>query len=148
MLVKDKKLFTGFDMVPWLVWVRSIVVNLRKRWKRFLRWYQKFWDGQIILFIDEAAPQSSVWKNGRAMDAGQLLLNLCLRVVNQHCIGATTIPDEYRIYWKDAALERKFQPVMVDERRLRIIFSFAWFKRAQRSRWRLVIFCVSTGSRL
>ncbi len=71
-------------------------------------------DGEIILFIDELHTIVGAGKTDGAMDAGQLLKPMLARG-ELHCIGATTL-DEYREYIeKDAALERRFQPVMVDE---------------------------------
>jgi ATP-dependent Clp protease ATP-binding subunit ClpB len=71
-------------------------------------------DGQIILFIDELHTIVGAGKTDGAMDAGNLLKPMLARG-ELHCIGATTL-DEYRMYIeKDAALERRFQPVMVDE---------------------------------
>ena len=71
-------------------------------------------DGQIILFIDELHTIVGAGKTSGAMDAGNLLKPMLARG-ELHCIGATTL-NEYRQYIeKDAALERRFQPVMVDE---------------------------------
>ena len=71
-------------------------------------------NGQIILFIDELHNIVGAGKAEGAMDAGNLLKPMLARG-ELHCIGATTL-DEYRKYIeKDAALERRFQPVMVDE---------------------------------
>ena len=71
-------------------------------------------DGQIILFIDELHTIVGAGKTDGAMDAGNLLKPMLARG-ELHCIGATTL-DEYRQYIeKDAALERRFQPVQVDE---------------------------------
>ena len=71
-------------------------------------------DGQIILFIDELHTIVGAGKTEGSMDAGNLLKPMLARG-ELHCIGATTL-DEYRKYIeKDAALERRFQPVMVDE---------------------------------
>lgn len=71
-------------------------------------------DGQIILFIDELHTIVGAGKTDGAMDAGNLLKPMLARG-ELHCIGATTL-DEYRMYIeKDAALERRFQPVMVEE---------------------------------
>ncbi len=71
-------------------------------------------DGQIILFIDELHTIVGAGKTDGAMDAGQLLKPMLARG-ELHCIGATTL-DEYREYIeKDAALERRFQPVLVAE---------------------------------
>ena len=71
-------------------------------------------DGQILLFIDELHTIVGAGKTDGAMDAGNLLKPMLARG-ELHCIGATTL-NEYRQYIeKDAALERRFQPVMVDE---------------------------------
>jgi ATP-dependent Clp protease ATP-binding subunit ClpB len=70
--------------------------------------------GEIILFIDELHTVVGAGKSEGAMDAGNLLKPMLARG-ELHCIGATTL-DEYRKYIeKDAALERRFQPVMVDQ---------------------------------
>ena len=71
-------------------------------------------DGEIILFIDELRTIVGAGKTDGALDAGNMLKPMLARG-ELHCIGATTL-DEYRQYIeKDAALERRFQPVMVEE---------------------------------
>ena len=70
--------------------------------------------GQIILFIDELHTVVGAGKVEGAMDAGNLLKPMLARC-ELHCIGATTL-DEYRKYVeKDGALERRFQPLVVDQ---------------------------------
>ncbi len=70
--------------------------------------------GQIILFIDELHTIVGAGKSDGAMDAGNLLKPMLARG-ELHCIGATTLNEYRRYIEKDAALERRFQPVMVDE---------------------------------
>ena len=71
-------------------------------------------NGEIVMFIDELHTIVGAGKTDGAMDAGNMLKPMLARG-ELHCIGATTL-DEYREYIeKDAALERRFQPVQVDE---------------------------------
>jgi len=87
--------------------------EFEERLKAVLNEVQKA-EGQIILFIDELHTIVGAGKTDGAMDAGNLLKPMLARG-ELHCIGATTI-DEYRKYIeKDPALERRFQPVLVDE---------------------------------
>ena len=109
--LKDKKLF-ALDMGA-LVAGAKYRGEFEERLKAVLD-EVKASDGQIILFIDELHTIVGAGKTDGAMDAGQLLKPMLARG-ELHCIGATTL-DEYREYIeKDAALERRFQPVMVDE---------------------------------
>ena len=89
------------------------MVNLRRRLKAVLNEVRKS-EGKIILFIDELHTIVGAGKTDGAMDAGNLLKPMLARG-ELHCIGATTL-NEYRQYVeKDPALERRFQPVMVNE---------------------------------
>ena len=109
--LKDKKLF-ALDMGA-LVAGEKYRGEFEERLKAVLDEVKKS-EGQIILFIDELHTIVGAGKTDGAMDAGQLLKPMLARG-ELHCIGATTL-DEYREYIeKDAALERRFQPVMVDE---------------------------------
>lgn len=109
--LKDKKLF-ALDMGA-LVAGAKYRGEFEERLKAVLDDVKNS-DGQIILFIDELHTIVGAGKTDGAMDAGQLLKPMLARG-ELHCVGATTL-DEYREYIeKDAALERRFQPVMVDE---------------------------------
>ena len=109
--LKDKKLF-ALDMGS-LVAGAKYRGEFEERLKAVLEEI-KASDGQILLFIDELHTIVGAGKTDGAMDAGNLLKPMLARG-KLHCIGATTL-NEYRQYIeKDAALERRFQPVMVDE---------------------------------
>ena len=109
--LKDKKLF-ALDMGA-LVAGAKYRGEFEERLKAVLEEVKNS-DGQIILFIDELHTIVGAGKTDGAMDAGQLLKPMLARG-ELHCVGATTL-DEYREYIeKDAALERRFQPVTVDE---------------------------------
>ena len=109
--LKDKKVF-ALDMGA-LVAGAKYRGEFEERLKAVLE-EVKSSDGNIILFIDELHTIVGAGKTDGAMDAGNMLKPMLARG-ELHCIGATTL-DEYRQYIeKDAALERRFQPVMVDE---------------------------------
>lgn len=109
--LKDKKIF-ALDMGA-LVAGAKYRGEFEERLKAVLEEVKKS-DGQIILFIDELHTIVGAGKTDGAMDAGNMLKPMLARG-ELHCIGATTL-DEYRMYIeKDPALERRFQPVMVDE---------------------------------
>ena len=109
--LKDRRLF-ALDMGA-LVAGAKYRGEFEERLKAVLNEIKKS-DGRIILFIDELHTIVGAGKTDGAMDAGNLLKPLLARG-ELHCIGATTI-DEYRKYIeKDAALERRFQPVMIAE---------------------------------
>ena len=109
--LKDKKLFS-LDMGA-LVAGAKYRVEFEERLKAVLDEVRKS-EGQIILFIDELHTIVGAGKTEGSMDAGNMLKPMLARG-ELHCIGATTL-DEYRKYIeKDPALERRFQPVMVDE---------------------------------
>lgn len=109
--LKDKKIFS-LDMGA-LVAGAKYRGEFEERLKAVLEDVKKS-EGQIILFIDELHTIVGTGKTDGAMDAGNMLKPMLARG-ELHCIGATTL-DEYRKYIeKDAALERRFQPVMVDE---------------------------------
>ncbi len=109
--LKDKKLFS-LDMGA-LVAGAKYRGEFEERLKAVLD-EVKSSAGEIILFIDEIHTIVGAGKTDGAMDAGNMLKPMLARG-ELHCIGATTL-DEYRMYIeKDAALARRFQPVMVDE---------------------------------
>ena len=109
--LKDKKLF-ALDMGA-LVAGAKYRGEYEERLKAVLDEIKNS-DGEIILFIDELHTIVGAGKTDGAMDAGNMLKPMLARG-ELHCIGATTL-DEYREYIeKDPALERRFQPVMVDE---------------------------------
>ncbi|MBR1701756.1 MAG: ATP-dependent chaperone ClpB [Lachnospiraceae bacterium] len=109
--LKDKKIF-ALDMGA-LVAGAKYRGEFEERLKAVLE-DVKGSDGQIILFIDELHTIVGAGKTDGALDAGNMLKPMLARG-ELHCIGATTL-DEYRQYSeKDPALERRFQPVMVDE---------------------------------
>ena len=109
--LKDKKIF-ALDMGA-LVAGAKYRGEFEERLKAVLEEVRKS-EGEIILFIDELHLIVGAGKTDGAMDAGNMLRPMLARG-ELHCIGATTL-DEYRQYIeKDAALARRFQPVMVDE---------------------------------
>ncbi len=109
--LKDKKIF-ALDMGA-LVAGAKYRGEFEERLKAVLEEVKKS-EGQIILFIDELHTIVGAGKTDGALDAGNMLKPMLARG-ELHCIGATTL-DEYRQYIeKDPALERRFQPVMVDE---------------------------------
>ncbi|MCR5419553.1 MAG: ATP-dependent chaperone ClpB [Lachnospiraceae bacterium] len=109
--LKDKKIFS-LDMGA-LVAGAKYRGEFEERLKAVLEDVRQS-DGEIVLFIDELHLIVGAGKTDGAMDAGNMLKPMLARG-ELHCIGATTL-DEYRQYIeKDAALERRFQPVMVDE---------------------------------
>ena len=109
--LKDKKIF-ALDMGA-LVAGAKYRGEFEERLKAVLEEVKKS-DGEIILFIDELHTIVGAGKSDGAMDAGNMLKPMLARG-ELHCIGATTL-DEYRQYIeKDKALERRFQPVTVDE---------------------------------
>ena len=109
--LKNKKIF-ALDMGA-LVAGAKYRGEFEERLKTVLDEVKKS-EGEIILFIDELHTIVGAGKTDGAMDAGNMLKPMLARG-ERHCIGATTL-DEYRQYIeKDAALERRFQPVQIDE---------------------------------
>ncbi len=109
--LKDKRLF-ALDMGALLAGAKYRG-EFEERLKAVLDEVKKS-DGEIVLFIDELHTIVGAGKTEGSMDAGNMLKPMLARG-ELHCIGATTL-DEYRRYIeKDQALERRFQPVMVDE---------------------------------
>ncbi len=109
--LKDKKIFS-LDMGA-LIAGAKYRGEFEERLKAVLEEVKKS-DGEIILFIDELHTIVGAGKSDGAMDAGNMLKPMLARG-ELHCIGATTL-DEYRKYIeKDPALERRFQPVLVEE---------------------------------
>lgn len=109
--LKDRRIFS-LDMGA-LIAGAKYQGEFEERLKAVLQEIKKS-DGKIIMFIDELHTIVGAGKGQGAMDAGNLLKPMLARG-ELHCIGATTL-NEYRQYIeKDAALERRFQPVMVNE---------------------------------
>lgn len=109
--LKDKKVF-ALDMGA-LVAGAKYRGEFEERLKAVLDEIKKS-EGQIILFIDEIHTIVGAGKSDGAMDAGNMLKPMLARG-ELHCIGATTLDEHRKYIEKDPALERRFQPVMVDE---------------------------------
>jgi len=109
--LKDKKVF-ALDMGA-LVAGAKYRGEFEERLKAVLDEVKKS-EGQIILFIDEIHTIVGAGKSDGAMDAGNMLKPMLARG-ELHCIGATTLDEHRKYIEKDPALERRFQPVMVDE---------------------------------
>ena len=109
--LKDKSIFS-LDMGA-LVAGAKYRGEFEERLKAVLEEVKKS-DGQIILFIDEIHMIVGAGKNEGAMDAGNMLKPLLARG-ELHCIGATTLDEHRKYIEKDPALERRFQPVLVEE---------------------------------
>ena len=109
--LKDRKLFS-LDMGA-LIAGAKFRGEFEERLKAVLNEVKKS-EGQIILFIDELHTIVGAGKTEGSMDAGNLLKPMLARG-ELHCIGATTLDEYHKYSEKDAALERRFQPVMVDE---------------------------------
>ena len=109
--LKNRKLFS-LDMGA-LIAGAKFRGEFEERLKAVLNEVKKS-EGQIILFIDELHTIVGAGKTEGSMDAGNLLKPMLARG-ELHCIGATTLDEYHKYIEKDAALERRFQPVMVDE---------------------------------
>ena len=109
--LKDKKIF-ALNMGS-LVAGAKYRGEFEERLKAVLDEVKKS-DGQILMFIDELHTIVGAGKTDGAMDAGNLLKPMLARG-ELHCIGATTLNEYHKYIEKDAALERRFQPVMIDE---------------------------------
>ena len=109
--LKDKKLF-ALDMGALMAGAKYRG-EFEERLKAVLDEVKKS-EGQIILFIDELHTIVGAGKSEGAMDAGNMLKPMLARG-ELHCIGATTLDEYHKYIEKDAALERRFQPVHVDE---------------------------------
>ncbi len=109
--LKDKRIFS-LDMGA-LIAGAKFRGEFEERFKAVLKEIQES-NGQILLFMDELHTVVGAGKTEGAMDAGNMLKPLLARGV-LHCIGATTLKEYHRYIEKDAALERRFQPVLVDE---------------------------------
>ena len=109
--LKDRKLFS-LDMGA-LIAGAKFRGEFEERLKAVLNEVKKS-EGRIILFIDELHTIVGAGKTEGSMDAGNLLKPMLARG-ELHCIGATTLNEYHQYIEKDAALERRFQPVMVDE---------------------------------
>ena len=109
--LKDKKIF-ALDMGA-LIAGAKYRGEFEERLKAVLEEVKKS-DGQIILFIDEIHTIVGAGKTEGSMDAGNMLKPMLARG-ELHCIGATTLDEHRKYIEKDPALERRFQPVMVDE---------------------------------
>ncbi|MDO4522507.1 MAG: ATP-dependent chaperone ClpB [Eubacteriales bacterium] len=109
--LKDKKIFS-LDMGA-LVAGAKYRGEFEERLKAVLEDVRKS-DGEIILFVDELHLIVGAGKTEGAMDAGNMLKPMLARG-ELHCIGATTLDEHRKYIEKDPALERRFQPVMVDE---------------------------------
>ena len=139
--LKDKKLF-ALDMGA-LVAGAKYRGEFEERLKAVLDDVKNS-DGQIILFIDELHTIVGAGKTDGAMDAGQLLKPMLARG-ELHCVGATTL-NEYREYIeKDAALERRFQPVMVDEPTVEDTISIL---RGLKERYEPISYCTAATIRI